>query len=138
MGRKIIDLASLQIDYDTMNNVKSFTPVYHEDEDVFFLRPEKPCPATSVDWDGEFWVRVDPENGKVVGLEIEDFEAVFLKKYPELANAWKEVKPLCCRKKLHGYEETTWDAFLRIILEFLRTFLKENPQQASFGAMLAH
>ena len=138
MGRKITDLDSLQIDYDTMNNIKSFTPVYHEDEDTFFLHPEKPRPATSVDWGGEFWVRVDPENGEVVGLEIEDFETVFLKKHPDLASAWEEVKPLCRRKRSRGYEETTWDAFLRIILEFLREFLKENPQQASFGTMLAH
>jgi len=138
MGRKIIDLDSLQIDYDTMNNIESFTPMYHEDEDTFSLHPEKPRPATSVDWDGEFWIRVDPENGEVVGLEIEDFETVFLKKHPDLASAWEEVKPLCHRKRLHGYEETIWDAFLRIILEFLRVFLKENPQQASFGTMLAH
>ena len=138
MGRKIIDSDSPQIDYSTMDNIKNFTPVYHEDEDTFFLRPEKPHSATSVDWDGEFWIRVDPANGEVVGLEIEDFEAVFLKKYPELASAWKEAKPLCRRKRSHGYEETIWDAFLRIILEFLRVFFKENPQQASFGTMLAH
>ncbi|MBA7688937.1 hypothetical protein ES703_97426 [subsurface metagenome] len=138
MGRKITDLGNLQIDYDTMANIKSFIPVYHEDEDAFFLRPEKPHPATSVDWNGEIWIRVDLKNGEVVGLEIEDFETVFLKKHPELAIAWKEAKPLCRRKRSHKYEETTWDAFLRIILEFLRTFLRENPQQASFGAILAH
>lgn len=138
MGRKIIDLDNPQIDYDTMDNIKSFTPVYHEDEDTFFLRPEKPCPATSIDWGGEFWIRVNPENGRVVGIEIEDFESVFLKKHPELASAWKEAKPLCQRKRSHGYEETTWDAFLRIIFEFLRAFFRENPQQASFGAMLSH
>ncbi len=138
MGRKMADLDSLQIDYETMSNIKSFTPVYHEDEDTFFLRPEKSHPATSVDWDGEFWIRVNPENGEVVGLEIEDFETVFLKKHPELAIAWKEAKPLCRRKRSHKYDETTRDAFLRIILEFLQTFLRENPQQASFGAILAH
>jgi len=138
MGREIIGSDRLQIDYGTMNNIKSFTPVYHKDEDTFFLRPKKPCPATSVDWEGEFWLRVDPESGEIVGLEIEDFETVFLKKHPELASAWKEAKPLCHRKKPHSYEETTWEAFLRIILEFLQTFLKKNPQQASFGAILAH
>jgi len=136
MGRKIMDLDNLQVDYSTMDNIKSFAPVYHEDEDTFFLRAEKPRPATSVDWDGELWIRIDPKNGEVVGLEIEDFETVFLKKYPELASAWKEAKPLCQRKRSHRYEETTWDAFLRIILEFLQTFLKENPQQMSFGAIL--
>ncbi len=138
MGREIIGSDSLQIDYDTMNNIKSFTSVYHEDEDTFFLRPEKPRPATSVDWDGEFWLRVDLESGEVVGFEIEDFETVFLKKHPELASAWKEAKPLCHRKRSHSYEETTWEAFLRIILEFLQTFIKKNPQQASFGAILVH
>ncbi len=138
MGRKITGLDNLQIDYGTMSNIESFIPVYHEDEDTFFLRPEEAHPATSVDWCGEFWIRVDPENGEVVGVEVEDFEAVFLKKHPELAIAWKEAKPLCCRKRSHKYEETTLEGFLRIILEFLQTFLRENPQQASFGAILAN
>ena len=85
MGTKMTESDNLQLDYNTMNNIKTFTPVYHDDEDTFFLRPEKPHPATSVDWNGEIWVRIDPTNGEVVGLEIEDFEMVFLKKHPEIA-----------------------------------------------------
>ena len=87
MGREVIELNSPQIDFTTINNLKNFVPVYHKDEDTFFLRPDKPRPATSFDWDGEIWIRIDPQNGEIVGLEIDDFESIFLKKYPELANA---------------------------------------------------
>lgn len=132
MGRIIMELDNIQVDSSTIDNIKSFTPVYHEDEDTFFLRPDKPRRATSFDWNGEIWVRVDPENGEIVGLEIDDFEAVFLKRYPEIANAWKEAKPLCHRKKMQKYEEASWEAFLRIILEFLLAFFRDKPQQTSF------
>ena len=42
--------------------------------------------------DGEFWLRADPETGEVCGVEIEDFEAVYLKKHPELAVIWSEAE----------------------------------------------
>ena len=129
----IMRIENPQIDFTTMENIKKFSLVYHEGEDTLFLRPRKPRPATSFDWDGEIWVRVDPENGEVVGLEIDDFQGVFLRKYPELAKAWEEVKPLYHRKKMKKGEEVSWESFLQIILNFLLGFFRDNPQQASFG-----
>ena len=41
-------------------------------------------PASSLDVDGELWVRYDPESGDVIGVEIEDFEQFFLEKYSML------------------------------------------------------
>ena len=138
MGRKTMSFNNTQIDFSTMSNLKNFVISYHDNEDTLFVHPEKPKPATSFDLDGEVWVRLNLNNGEVVGLEIEDFETVFLKKYPELAIAWKEAKPLLKRKKHRKYEETNRKAFLRIIVEFFQEFLRENPPQASFGIMPVH
>ena len=87
-----------RIDFNTLDRIKAFHLVYHDAEDVLFLQPDTPRPATSFDVEGEVWIRFDPETGEIVGLEIEDFEAIFLRKHPEVAQAWAEVKPLCHRK----------------------------------------
>jgi len=99
--------------------METFLCVYHDDEDSLFLRPEPPVPATSVDWNGEFWVRIKPGTGEIVGIEIENFESVFIKKYPAMALIWKQVKPSCKKKCPNKPEGSDWDAFMRIILEVL-------------------
>jgi uncharacterized protein YuzE len=124
---------NIQLDTNSIKNIKDFVLTYHEDEDTLFIRPNKPRPATSFDWNGEIWVRVNPENGEIVGLEIDDFEAVFLKKYPEIAVAWESVKPSCHRKISRKNQESAWESFSKIVLNFLLTFFRENPYQASFN-----
>ena len=126
-------MSNTSIDLNTLKNVKNFELTYHDGDDTLFIRPATARPATSLDWEGELWVRVDVETGEVVGLEIDDFEAVFLKKYPSLAKAWQEVKPLCHRKRTKKYEDTSWDSFLRIIFEFLIQFFKDKPAQPALG-----
>ena len=133
MGRAVKH-EHIEIDFSTLKNVIGFVPIYHDDEDTFFLRPEEVQSAVSFDWNGDIWLRINPSNGEIVGFEIASFESIFLKKYPEIANAWKEVKPLCHRKKKTLPEETFWEAFLRIILDFLQTLVREKPQQAAFIA----
>ena len=81
--------------------------------------------ATSVDLDGEVWLRIDPVNGDVLGFEIEDFEAVFLKKHPEVAPMWKEIKQLMKRKDAVQQRQL----FIARLLKTLSTF---HPQQAGF------
>ena len=127
------NIENLKLDFNTIDNITHFVITYHEDEDTLFIRPNVPRPATSFDWNGEIWIRVDPTNGEVLGLEIDDFEAVFLKKYPDLAKAWQEVKPLCHRKRTKKYEDASWESFLRIIYEFLVQFFKDKPTQATFS-----
>lgn len=134
MARADIDSRDYpQINLKTLDNIKTFEAVYDEDNDVFYARPAVPRPATSLDWEGEIWVRIDPETGEVVGLEIDDFESVFLKKHPELAQAWEEAKPLSRRKRSNKYNNESWDAFLRIIYAFFRDFFKNNPSQGVLG-----
>jgi hypothetical protein len=120
MGRAdISQMDNPVINLNTIENVKDFILIYHSDDDTLFARPEPARPATSLDWDGELWVRVDPETGEILGLEIDDFETVFLKKHPDLAQAWQEVKPLCHQKRTKKYDDESWESFLRIIYEFL-------------------
>lgn len=132
MGR-IVEQPNITVDYSTIKNILDFVPVYHADEDTFFLRSERPEPAVSLDWDGDIWLRIKPDSGEIVGMEVEDFESVFLRKYPELGIAWREVKPLCRRRKQTAPEKANWQAFVRIILDFLQNLTKERPQQAQFS-----
>lgn len=122
-----------EINFNSIKNAMNFITVYHDDEDTLFLRPSELRPAVSFDWNGEIWLRLDPNNSEIVGFEIDDFESVFLKKYPGLASAWMEVKPLCHRKKKTVPQEICWEAFLRIITEFIQTLLRDNPQQAKLA-----
>jgi uncharacterized protein YuzE len=124
-----------QIDFSTLtlDRIKAFQLVYHDDEDVLFIRSDPPRPATSFDVEGELWVRFDTETGEIVGFEIEDFEAIFLKKHPEIAQAWAEAKPLCRRKTKKKGTNRTWESFLLIILDFFLSFLRDNPQQAELN-----
>jgi uncharacterized protein YuzE len=78
------ELDSLKIDWDTLPNTLNFETKYDKAEDILFLHSKDDRPAISVDCDGEFWVRIDPHNGEILGIEIEDFKRVFLKKHPEL------------------------------------------------------
>lgn len=136
MGRGAMKLDTPKIDFSTLvDRIKTFYPVYHNDEDVLFLRPDTPQPATSFDLEGELWIRVNPGTGEIVGLEIEDFEKIFLKKHPEIAQAWAEAKPVCRRKTKKKDTDMTWESFLLIILDFFLAFLKENPQQAELNIM---
>lgn len=121
-----------QVNFNTINDLKGLMPVYHQEYDTFYLRGEKPRPATSYDLNGTAWLRVDVESGDIVGLQIDDFESVFLKKYPELAKAWKEVKPLCVRPKSRKCPVDAEESFLLIIINFLLTLFRDNPQQESF------
>ena len=51
-------------------------------------------PATSQDVKGELWIRYDSHTGEVIGIEIDDFEQLFLAEFhPELAYGWKTLKP---------------------------------------------
>lgn len=51
-------------------------------------------PATSQDVQGELWIRYDSRTGGIIGIEIDDFEQLFLSElHPELAHGWKVLKP---------------------------------------------
>ena len=136
MVKSMIKQDNVLPDFSTIGNIKDFELIYHEAEDTLFVRPSNPCPATSFDINGEIWVRIIPDSGEIVGLEIEDFQSVFLKKYPNLATAWAESKPRCLRKKAKTRIENR-ESFMLIIMNFLRQFFSENPQQTIFNVVPA-
>ena len=70
-----------KIDYDTIDDINSFVSKYDKEIDTLIIQPKRPIPAVSVDWDGDFWVRMNPDNGEIVGIEIEDYKEFFSKKY---------------------------------------------------------
>lgn len=130
MVRKMTETAvpQIKIDFGTLRNVGDFRLVYHEDEDTLFLRPAKALPGTSVDWNGEVWIRVSLASGEIVGLEIDEFEFVFIKRHPELESAWKEIKPLCLRKPVRCAGPSAL-----ILLNFFTRLLQGSPQPASLA-----
>lgn len=117
-----------EIKFDTMENLQFYKPVYRKDIDVFYLRSEPSHPATSYDIGGLLWLRIDINTGDIVGIQIDDFEAVFLKKYPNLANAWKEAKPLIIQKE-DKREDSSERSFLLIIINLLRSLFNDCSQQ---------
>lgn len=133
--RNVIHTENMKIDFDTISNISDFVLTYHEEEDTLFIRPSVPRPATSFDWNGEIWIRVDPTTGEILGLEIDDFEAIFLKKYPEISVAWESVKPTCRKKVRHSNQDKTWESFSKIVLNFFLKFFSENTYQSSFSVV---
>lgn len=91
---KINDLKS-RIDMDSIDSlladVDSFDVSYNAKRDTFLLQLIDPPPAISVDYNGLLWLRVNPQNGKVVGIEIEGFRKTFLKRCHELINELEDV-----------------------------------------------
>ena len=71
----------VKVDWATLRNLQGFEGHYDKKTDILLLQSKENRYAVSVDCDGEYWVRVDPKNGEVLGIEIEDFKKVFLKKY---------------------------------------------------------
>jgi hypothetical protein len=72
------------VNWKTWDNILKFKAEYNEKRDIFIVYSEEERDAISIDCKGEFWVRIDPQNGEILGLEIEDFKRVFLKKHPEI------------------------------------------------------
>ena len=78
------ELKTINIDWDTVRNLQDFEAHYDKKTDMLLIQTNEDRYAVSVDCDGEFWVRVDPKNGEILGIEIEDFKKVFLKKYAKM------------------------------------------------------
>lgn len=78
---------TIQIDWSTIDKMLQFDVHYDEKADILLIQSKERRPSVSVDCDGEYWVRVDPQTGEILGLEIEDFKRVFLKKHREILKA---------------------------------------------------
>lgn len=78
------EMSIAQINWNSWDNILKFKADYNEKRDIFIAYCEDEREVISIDCDGEFWVRIDPQNGEILGVEIEDFKRVFLKKHPQI------------------------------------------------------
>lgn len=70
-----------RINLDTLKEkMESFNITYNDKRDTLILRSPKASPAISVDCGGLYWLRVNPETAEIVGIEIEDYRRVFVKR----------------------------------------------------------
>ena len=78
-------IGTVKINWDTLGHLQQTSDSeYNKETDILFIYSKKKTPAISIDCDGEYWLRVEPRTGEILGIEIEDFKRVFLKKHPEI------------------------------------------------------
>ena len=123
MGTQIYELSNNTIHLETIENMKSFCPLYLEGLDTLIFQPKNPVPAISVDWNGDIMLRIDPKTREIVGIEIEDFEGYFVTKYPEFAPIWKQVKKAVKKNQCENEELT---AFLTIVQDLLHDLVSKQ------------
>jgi hypothetical protein len=123
----MIDIPSLNWPAD----LKEATYSYDKSRDVLFVRHGEKRPAVSLDVGGHFWVRFEPETGDVIGIEIEDFEQVFLAKYPEARMAWQEIKPKITKR--FRRQNNSISEYLRFLLLFVQKLMNDHPHQRGFA-----
>jgi uncharacterized protein YuzE len=124
----IINVPQIKWDVEAFTRLKMS---YDKRRDILFLHSQPKRPAVSVDVGGRFWLRLDPSTGEMVGVEIEDFERVYLVKYPELRLGWDSVKPKVI--KLFKKAPNHLDDYLRIIYQWLQDATRQHPTQTRFA-----
>lgn len=100
-----------------------------EAEDSFLVLFAENRPATSQDVMGKLCIRYDSLTGDIIGIEVDDFEQLFLVEFhPELAQGWKIFKP-------HGIEGTYRTEWLTSIDAL--TYARAIRDVAQQGAIVA-
>lgn len=68
-----------KIDADSLErNFAAFDISYDEGGDILTLSLPGSPPSVPVECGGLFWIKVDPSNGNIMGIEIEHYRAEFL------------------------------------------------------------
>lgn len=117
MARELMQSGLPSPRMDDLPDPRTWNWHYDKEDDVLHLAVTEPRPAISIDVDGQFWIRIDPETGEVFGFEFEDFESVFLQLHPNVAAAWRELnRP----KKVVQLARASWLTILQDLIA--RTF----------------
>ena len=91
-----------KVDWDTLTKLEiNGEADYDKETDTFFVQSKEDRLAVSVDCGGEVWVRVDPQSGEIIGIEIENVKA-FMKAHRRL------------------FEAKNQDAYIRPVIEAIR------------------
>ena len=124
------DIASIRSpEMDTLKwdelRILAFQFAYDQERDTLFLREEPKRAAVSLPMGQDAWVRYDPQTLEIVGVEVEDFEKVFLVHHPELRATWERVRPHVTKRRSRHSEDTMErsSSLIREVLEWLG-----NPQ----------
>ena len=80
------ELKTADINWDTLENVLHFDVNYDKTSDTLFVQSKEDRPAISIDCDGAYWIRIDPQTGEILGIEIENFKKLFIKKHAKAFN----------------------------------------------------
>ena len=72
-----------KINYKSIDNMFVFITKYDKESDTLTFRPKKAEPSVSVNFNDDFWVRVNPETNNIVGIDVENYKTYFSKKYHE-------------------------------------------------------
>lgn len=129
MDSNISKIYCPEINLNSLENLGLSTIIYRKNIDTFYLHLKTDCPATSYDLEGILWLRVDIQTGDIIGIQIDDFESVFLNKYPEVAKAWDEAK-MFNNKKLSPGEHNPKSSFLLTIINLLKSLLTNYTPQS--------
>ena len=89
------------------HRISDFEVGYSTAWDTLYIREHDVKPAVSLPVK-DAWVRYDPESLQVLGVDIEDFESVFLAANPGLKAFWHQSKPYYA----NGQGRTPGDAIL--------------------------
>ncbi len=119
---KIIDIPELNWNVDEF---PKFARSFDSERDILFVHKSPKPAAISLDVGGHLWIRYIPVTGEVVGLEIEDFEAVFLARYPELHLSWEKVKPFITKQS----KGRTIADYIKLLVLFVQDIWREHPHQ---------
>lgn len=89
---------------------------YERSLDTLYVRPKSGAlPGISAYIADGIYVRYDPETARVVGLQIEAFEKNFIRIYPEIEEAWDDIKQ---RYRKPSKISQIIDALLAILRQF--------------------
>ncbi len=104
---------------------------YDRKRDTLTVSVENPGPALSIDMGDGMWMRFVPATREVVGFEIEDYERVFLRKHPAIADAWRTAQG---RRLLGVGRKGRPEQFYDYVIRCLKHAFATHPRQFLFPA----
>lgn len=99
---------------------------YDKKRDTLTLSVENPGPAVSIDLGDGLWMRFVPATREVVGFEIEEYERIFLRRYPDLAASWRSARG----RRLFGMKaKRPPERFYDSMIQHVRHAFAARPRQ---------
>jgi hypothetical protein len=107
---------------------------FDSDTDMLYVRlfartADEPA-TTTVHSEDEVWIIREVETGRPVGIMIEDFEGVFLKRHPDIALPWMES-----RQPWRKWSRRFREGFNRVLVGWADREVKEL--EGAFGSACA-